>query len=115
MPAVNWNKVIADFDIFIENEGQTVDVLLRDGVTTFSLKMVKRKIPVENMTDGIQQNSEYLSVMASRWWAGAGASRDPEKGDQITYVVDGRRQAIQTSTRALAGDQVIGFRLSVLG
>lgn len=108
---VNWTRYISDMDTFFQAEGQDVDVLLRDGVTTFTIKGMKAKLPVENLTDGLQQNAERMSVMASRWDAGAG--RAPEKGDQLTY--DGRRQAIQSVSRALGGNQTIGYRLTVLG
>lgn len=113
--AVNWTRWISDMDDAFESEGATVDVLLRDGGGTFSVKMMRRKIPTENLTDGLQQNSELVSVMASRWFTGAGVGREPEKGDQITWQTTGRRQAIQVSTAAMGGEDVIGFRLTVLG
>lgn len=110
-PTVDWDAVEAAFDSMIEANGQDVDVVLRDGITTFSLKGVMRKAPVQNMTDGLQQEQDRLSVMRDRWDAGAG--RDPEKGDQVT--LNGRRQAVQSVNAVGAGNRLIGFNLVLLG
>lgn len=111
--AVNWTKIETDFDTFIQNNGVDVSVRLRDGVTTFTIKGAMRRTSPENLTDGLQQHGERLSVMRSRWDAGAG--RTPNKGDQVT--ISGRRQAIMSwnPVEVPTTSDIIGYNLRLSG
>lgn len=110
-PGVNWTQVEQDLDAFFQANGDDVSVLLNDGVTTFTVKGLQRKTPAENLTDGLQQEGDRLSVMAARWLAGAG--RAPEKGDLVT--TNGHRQAVQAVNRKTVSNLTIGYNLTILG
>lgn len=112
-PDMGLAPAVAAWDSFIQQNGNDTQVLLNDGVTTFTVKTAMRKRPVENLTDGLQQENDRLSVMASRWETGAGAGRMPEKGDILT--INGRRQAIASANTVAMQDTLIAFNIELRG
>ncbi len=111
LPNIDWKGIANDFAQVFEASGVDAEVRLLDGVTTFKTKVTRRRAPVENLTDGLQQNANRVSLMAGPWIACAG--RAPMKGDQL--VIDGRRQAVQSAQPVYGGNELVGYTLTVLG
>lgn len=87
--AINAAKIESDFDTFLQNNGVDADVTLHPEGTNFSIKVGPRRAQSdENLTDGLQQDRDRLTVMRTRWDAAAG--RAPQKGD--LFVIAGRRR-----------------------
>lgn len=111
MRSVNWLQLKRVFSEQIGSMGISADVTLHDGGVPFCVSVVRRRAPTENLTDGLQQNGERVSVMADPWLDNA--RRAPQKGDQLT--IDNHRYAIQTAKPVYGGETLIGYTLTVLG
>ena len=112
-PNVNWAKVKQDFDSALQANGNDATVLLNDGVTTFTIRTTTVKRRGEDLTDGLQQENDRLSLMADRWEAGAGAGRMPQKGD--IFEINGRRQAVLEANTVARDDTLIGYTVELRG
>ena len=75
--------------------GHDADFVLRGG-STFTIKAVEGFRADQATTDGINQETHRIKVLADDWDANS-PGRQPEKGDQVTIL--GQRYAIQGRIR----------------
>ncbi len=113
--AINFTALENDFDTFLQNNGVDADVTLHDEGTQFTVKVGVRKAQVdENLTDGLQQNRDKLTVMRKRW--DPAASRPPQKGD--LFVISGRRRrAMEAQPVEFNGvtNDIIAYNIRISG
>ena len=115
---VNWSQVEASFDAMFQNNGIPAQVTLHadpGAGTTFSIQVFLRRAQAdENLTDGLQQDRDRVSVMRQRW--DNAAPRPPQKGD--LFVISGRRRrAMEAQPVECAGlsNDTIGYNIRVTG
>ena len=106
------DRAINEWEVLFNVMGVDTQFTLHTG-EQFTVKAVRRKRADENLTDGLQQRTFEIQILARHWQAVAPAGRHPEKGDQI--VMAGRRHALEASKLIEFANTQVGYISRVLG